>query len=133
MTNIRAICFSLAGILATFSAPTYAVADNITFKVQSMAEQRAQIVFYSQDRRYRWPGPGRAYNLNDYGEHEFKLNCITNEKICYGAWASNDRVTWGSGHGDNGGCSNCCYTCSGGGSTRLIVLRNSVSRGQRID
>jgi hypothetical protein len=127
MTNIRALCLSLAGILANVGTPTYAVADNITFKVQSMAEQKAQIVFYSQDRRHRWPGPGRAYGLNDYDQHEFKLNCITNEKICYGAWTSNDRVTWGSGHGDHGGCPNCCYTCRGG-STKLIVLRNPVSR-----
>jgi hypothetical protein len=132
MTPMRALCFSLAGILASSIAPTYAVADSMTFRVQSMAENKAQIAFYSQDRHVRWPGPGRAYSLNDYDKHEFSLNCISNEKICYGAWTSNDRITWGSGHGDHGSCSNCCYTCSGG-STRLIVLRNTVSRGQRID
>ena len=132
MTNTRAICFSVAGILAGFSVPTSAVADSMTFKVQSMAEDRAQIVFYSQDRHHLWPGPGRAYGLNDYGEHQFSLNCITNEKICYGAWTGNNQTTWGTGHGDHGSCSNCCYTCSGG-STKLIVLRNPVNRGQRID
>jgi hypothetical protein len=115
-------------MLAAVAAPTNAVADSITFRVQSMAAQKAQIVFYSQDRRHRWPATGRAYDLNDYNAHSFKLNCISNEKICYGAWTTpNQQHTWGSGPGDHGGCSGCCYTCRGN-STQLIVLRNPVRR-----
>jgi hypothetical protein len=118
----------LALVCAIVGTPTQAAADNITFRVKSMAEQRAQIMFYSQDRRVHWPGGGQAYSLNDYSEHEFKLNCVTDEKICYGAWTTpNQRFTWGSGVDGRGSCSGCCYTCRGT-RTELIVLRNTVQR-----
>ena len=127
MKKRRAIV--LVAILgAIFTGPKDAIADSITFNIQSMAQEKAQIVFYSQDRNYRWPGPGRAYDLSDYGKHQYKLNCITNEKICYGAWSvPNRRFTWGAGPGTRGACSGCCYTCRGN-STQLIVLRHTVSR-----
>jgi len=130
MSKIRVIsAFLLALATAALAAPTSAGADTITFRVQSMAEQRAQIVFYSQDRRVRWPANGRAYSLNDYDEHTYKLNCITNEKICYGAWTtSGQRVSWGTGQGDHGNCARCCYTCRNSNTTQLIVLRNSIRR-----
>jgi hypothetical protein len=130
MNTVRAIWISLACSLFAISiATTDAVAENLTFRVQSMASQKAQIVFYSQDRRIRWPGPGRAYSLNDYEEKSFPLSCITNEKICYGAWTTpNQKFTWGTGPNDGGGCRGCCYTCGGGGRTQLIVLRNPVRR-----
>lgn len=132
MSKIRLLSALLVALTmaaaAAFVAPTSAAANTLTFRVQSMAAQRAQIVFYSQDRRHRWPASGRAYSLNDYDEHSFKLSCITNEKICYGAWTtSGQQASWGTGQGDHGNCSSCCYTCRGN-STQLIILRNPVRR-----
>jgi hypothetical protein len=121
--------FSLGALLFCSAIPQKSMADNLTFRVQSMAQQRAQVVFFSQDRNVRWPGPGRAYTLSDYDTHSFKLNCLTREKICYGAWTSpNQQFTWGTGPGGRGSCSGCCYTCEGGDSTNTIVLRNPVRR-----
>ena len=69
MNRMRVVWISLAcSLFAVLTTTTDTFADNITFRVQSMASQKAQIVFYSQDRHIRWPGPGRAYSLNDYGE-----------------------------------------------------------------
>jgi hypothetical protein len=127
---IRAIWIACVSLFVVFAAPTGAIADKITFNVQSMAQQKAEIVFYSLDRRVHWPGPGpdRVYPLKDYGVHHFSLSCITNEKICYGAWTvPNRQFTWGEGPGGRGSCSDCCYTCRGNG-TELIVLRNRVRR-----
>ena len=126
---IRAMWIACVSFVV-LAGPTGAIADQITFNVQSLAQQRAEIVFYSQDRRVHWPGPGpdRVYPLRDYGEHHYTLNCIRNEKICYGAWTvPHQQFTWGSGPGGRGGCSDCCYTCRGN-STQLIVLRNTVRR-----
>ena len=54
---------------------------------------------------------------------------MTHENICYGAWTTpNQKYTWGSGPNDRGSCEGCCYTCDGGGKTKLIVLRNSIRR-----
>lgn len=129
MNTIRTMCISLAGSLLAISvANTNVFADDITFRVQSMAAQKAQIVFYSQDRRVRWPERGQAYRLDDYKEKKFPLSCITNEKICYGAWTTpNQKFSWGMGPGGRGGCDDCCYTCRGR-KTELIVLRNTVIR-----
>ena len=108
---------SFATFLAVFligalAAPTVATAQQLTWEVQSMYPNKVQIEFYSQDRRHAWPGGNRAYNLNDYETHTYRLNCIAGEKICYGAWVTgNSSRYWGVGMNNRHGCKGCCYTC----------------------
>jgi hypothetical protein len=96
---------------------------DMTFKVRSNHTNKVQISFYSADRKgYQWPGPGRAFNLDDDDVHEFRIACLAGEKICYGAWVTGDSSSfWGVGLDNKARCSNCCYTCSGG-TTRIINL-----------
>jgi hypothetical protein len=128
MRTIWATMWALIVVFAGF-APTAGYADNLTFRVKSMSESKVQIEFFSQDRRHSWPGGGEAYNLNDYDEHEFKLNCVNSEKICYGAWVTgNSNRYWGVGIKGNESCTGCCYTCRGSNQTEHIVLRSPVRR-----
>jgi hypothetical protein len=120
--------FVPALVLAFFAAPKEAAAESLTFRVKSMAERNVQIQFFSQDRRHVWPSANRAYKLNDYGEHDFKLGCIKSENICYGAWITGNSSTyWGVGADGSAACQGCCYTCQGG-ITRHIVLRDPIRR-----
>jgi hypothetical protein len=115
-------------LFAVFAAPTDAAAEDMTFRVKSMAENKVQIRFFSRDRKVRWPAVGRAYGLNDYNEHEYKLNCINGERVCYGAWITgNASRYWGVGSEGKEACQGCCYTCRGR-DTQLIVLRATVRR-----
>lgn len=115
-------------LFAISAAPKDAAAEDETFRVKSMSESKVQIQFFSQDRRHRWPSVDRAYDLNDYGEHEFKLGCINGEKICYGAWVTgNSRRYWGVGSDGKAACQGCCYTCEGK-NTKQIVLRSPIAR-----
>ena len=53
--------------------------------------------------------------IKDYKVHEFKLNCIAGEKVCFGAWVrGNDKQYWGVGHHGRNKCTSCCYTCQQG-------------------
>ena len=72
MKKILAMWVFLPALLfAVFAAPTDAAAEDMTFRVKSMAENKVQIRFFSRDRKVRWPAVGRAYGLNDYNEHEY--------------------------------------------------------------
>ena len=129
MRKMRAIsAFIAALLLLVLAAPKQAAAENEVFTVKSMAENNVQIVFFSMDRRARWPAAGRAWNLRDYKEHKFPLSCINGEKICYGAWLTgNARTYWGKGADGKAACDACCSTC-GGSDPRTIVLRDPVRR-----
>ncbi|SRR5260370_20813223 len=120
--------FSTSLLFMIFAGSGIAVAEDETFRVKSMAEKNVQIEFFSEDRHHIWPGNGRAYDLNDYNEHDFRLNCVNGEKICYGAWIrSNSNTYWGSGANGSAGCTDCCVACAGG-HTREIILRDPVHR-----
>lgn len=115
-------------LLAVFAAPKSAVAETEVFRVKAISEARVQIVFFSKDRHIRWPATDRAFDLNDFNEHDFKLACVNGEQICYGAWvAGNGKRFWGVGADGKAGCANCCYTCEGK-NTREVVLRNPIDR-----
>jgi hypothetical protein len=126
MCAIRVFLLALA--FATFAAPKDAAAENEIFRVKSMSESKVQVQFFSMDRHHRWPSVDRAYDLNDYKEHEFKLGCINGEKICYGAWVTGTSSRyWGVGSNGKAACTGCCYTCEGK-NTRVIVLRSPITR-----
>jgi hypothetical protein len=115
-------------LLMTLGASTPAIAEDETFHITSMADKDVQIEFFSEDRHSAWPGNGMAYKLNDYKEHNFKLACINREKICYGAWITNNpNVYWGAGPHGSAGCSDCCVECRGG-QVREIILRDPIHR-----
>lgn len=63
--------------------------SDMTFRFQSEYKYKAQVKFFSQDRKgYEWPGGGKAYNLDDSDVHAIKLRCLGGEKICYGGWVT---------------------------------------------
>ena len=83
-----------------------------TWTVKSMYQYRVQIAFYSRERNHEWPGNGQAWDLNDYNNHTYTLNCRRGEKVCFGAWVTgNASKFWGVGFGGKQGCSTCCFLC----------------------
>ena len=106
-----------SGVVTT----TTAQADTLTFKVQSSTDYEMRIAFYSTTRNVYWPGGGKSYRLLDYDEKNISLSCNRNERICYGAWDETGRH-WGVGQAREYGCTNCCYTCKGVYTTKLINL-----------
>ena len=98
-----------------------ALAENVTFNIKSNHPNKVQVEFYSQNRNHAWPGGNKAYNLNDYDMHNYRLTCNAGEKICYGAWVSgNSSKYWGVGMNNRQRCSNCCTTCNGGSITYTL-------------
>ncbi len=94
----------------------YASADTLEFNVDSQYPYTIQLEFYSQNYNRSWPGGGRAYEISDYDNHTYVLNCQTGEKICYGAWAKGKGSTyWGVGANNRYSCKRCCYYCGGSG------------------
>jgi hypothetical protein len=83
-----------------------------TFVVTNNDRYTVGLEFTSQSRRDAvWPGDNRQYTLA--GEQTYNLNCQPGEKICYGAWRENQRVTWGTGRNNRESCEHCCVTCGG--------------------
>lgn len=103
------------------SAATPASADQLTFWVKAENDYTTRIEFSSSRNRY-WPGDGKSWVIDDYETHKYVLNCRSGEKICYGAWEPETGTRWGVGYQRDRTCSNCCYTCNGNTSTRLIRL-----------
>jgi hypothetical protein len=105
----------LIALVASLLGPLSAFADTLTFNVRSFHKNSVDIAFYSQNRNQQWPAPGKVYTISDYDVHHYRVDCLTGEKVCYGAWVRNqDSSYWGAGHGGKAGCSGCCYTCNGG-------------------
>jgi hypothetical protein len=108
-------CAAAAVCVGFFPTGALAQASNLTFRMKSNHPNKVQVEFYAQSRNHAWPGGTKAYNLDDYNEHSFTLNCRTGEKICYGAWLSgNQKRYWGVGMNDKQSCTGCCTTCNGG-------------------
>lgn len=112
----------LIGLATTLLAPTSAFAESLTFNVRSFHKNQVDVAFYSQSRGVKWPSGGTGWIISDYEVHNYKLNCIRGEKICYGAWVrGSGAFYWGVGEGDKYSCPKCCYVCDGG-STPTINL-----------
>ena len=83
-----------------------------TWTVKSMYQYKVQIAFYARERNHEWPGNGQAWDLNDYNNHTYTLNCRQGEKVCFGAWVTgNSSKFWGVGFGGKQGCPSCCFFC----------------------
>jgi hypothetical protein len=103
--------------------PALSYADTITFQMRSNAEYSVALEFTSQDRDHQWPGNDKAYKIDDFEIHRYKLKCVTGEQICYGAWVEGDDTQyWGVGMNNSQRCSDCCYVCNGGSKVQLINL-----------
>lgn len=119
---LRLVALFAVLVTTTFAATGVAQADNLTFKVRSTYDYTQRISFYSKTYDREWPGNGRSWVIDDYETTNYKLNCTRGERICYGAWEDEGDLHWGVGRDAEFGCSNCCYTCNGNTSTRLITL-----------
>lgn len=108
--------FFLVTLAALWLASGLASAETLTFKVRSFHQNQVDIAFYSKNRgNTSWPGGGKVWTIKDFAVHDYKLNCVAGEQICYGAWVRGaDGTYWGTGHGGKRGCKSCCYTCNGG-------------------
>jgi hypothetical protein len=85
----------------------------LEWDIKSNFQYKSAIKFYSETRKgHEWPSSREMWLLNDYATHKFRLGCVVGEKVCFGAWSTdNNRTYWGVGHGNRSGCSNCCHTC----------------------
>jgi hypothetical protein len=112
----------LVCLLLMSTTLTWAQKSSLTFRFESEYDEKISVVLYSSDRKgYQWPEPGRVYVLRPGTEADFKIGCLGGEKICYGAWVTEEQSTyWGVGRNRHG-CKKCCFTCDGG-STPLIGL-----------
>lgn len=87
-------------------------ATTMVWQVKSLYQYKVQIAFYARERNHEWPGNGQAWDLNDYNNHTYTLNCRPGEKICFGAWVTgNAKRFWGVGFGGRQGCASCCFNC----------------------
>jgi hypothetical protein len=124
MQSMRRLILTLmlalfAGSLALAMA---AKADTMVWPVKSLFPYKVQVEFYSESRKWEWPGSGEAYSLNDSRTHRFSLNCNSGEKICLGAWVTgNADKYWGVGLHNKHSCRNCCYVCGGGDIPRQVL------------
>lgn len=85
---------------------------SMIWTVKSMYQFKVQIAFYSRERSHEWPGNSQAWDLNDYNNHTYTLNCRRGEKVCFGAWVTgNAKKFWGVGFGGKQGCASCCFHC----------------------
>ena len=103
---------------------TPASADDVTIHVKSSYPYIVYLEFYSTIRNAAWPGGTLAYKLDDYETKRVTLSCRSGEKICYGAWTSDRRTTWGVGRGGGGTCRGiraCCFTCGEGDVSFTLV------------
>jgi hypothetical protein len=122
MKMLRLVAALLLGLTATFALPAPAEADTLVWRFKSNYRYKVQVAFYSQNRAHVWPGVNRAYGLDDYAEHTYRLECRSGEKICFGAWVTGRGNTyWGVGPNDKYRCTACCAIC-GGGPTKTQVL-----------
>jgi hypothetical protein len=117
MTMCRSVIVAALLVLCggSLALPTTAAAETMTWRVKSTYKYKVQVAFYSQARKYEWPGGGDAYNLNDSETHEYPIRCEEDEKICFGGWVTgNAKKYWGVGYNNAHDCTNCCFLCGGG-------------------
>lgn len=110
-------------VVALWALAGAAHADTITFKFRSNAENSVGLEFSSQMRDHQWPGNDRAYKIDDYEVHSYKLSCVSGEQICYGAWVEGDETQyWGVGMNNEEHCTDCCFVCNQNSKVKLINL-----------
>jgi hypothetical protein len=99
---------------------------DITWNIGKNFGGTLALSFYSASRRgLSWPGGGRVYVLNDQSSHQYELNCLVGEKICYGAWFNGNPggTYWGAGSGGLNACTNCCSVCNGAEYTANLTFQ----------
>jgi hypothetical protein len=112
----------LALFTGSLALATAAKADTMVWPVKSNYPYKVQVEFYSESRKWEWPGGGEAYALNDSKTHQFSLTCNSGEKICLGAWVTgNASKYWGVGLRRAHSCQNCCYVCGAGDIPRQVL------------
>lgn len=117
-----AALFVLAGAFAGSVLP--AAAADVTFIMRNSHPNAVEVELYSQDRDHVWPGGNQVYYLDDGETKEIPLSCSEGEQICYGAWVSGDKGTyWGTGPENAETCEDCCYTCTGGETEEINLIR----------
>jgi hypothetical protein len=124
MKTVTRIFLTLVlGLVAgTMFQPVESKAETMLWRVKSLYPYRVQLEFYSENRKFEWPGGGQAYAENDSRTHRFSLTCNAGEKICLGAWVTgNAEKYWGVGLHNKYGCSNCCFTCGDSEIPRQVL------------
>ncbi|WP_439611625.1 hypothetical protein [Reyranella sp.] len=117
------ICVAMTALASLFAVGSAQADETFTFRVKSDYQYKVQIAFFSQSRSYVWPGPGRAFSLDDARTQSFPLSCESGEKICYGAWVTGDgNLSWGVGPKNDQGCKNCCFVCGDADMTPVLTL-----------
>lgn len=89
--------------------------NEIVWYFQNNYGRQIQYKLYSWDRNWAWPSGNRVFVLPANREtYKTKIQCKRGEKVCYGAWQTNNRrIFWGVGYNARYNCNNCCYTCKG--------------------
>ncbi len=117
------IVVAVAAMTSLFAVGSAHADETFTFRVKSDYQYKVQIAFFSQSRNHVWPGPGRAFSLDDSQTQSFPLSCESGEKICYGAWVTGDgNLSWGVGPKNDQGCKNCCFICGDADMTPVLSL-----------
>ena len=120
---LRICCIALIvfffGLLAI---PTPVTAEEMNWTLTSKHQYKVQFKLYSNDRNHVWPSASTAWDLDDYASHTVHINCITGERICYGAWQTgNSNIYWGGGYGNRQHCDNCCAVCGDGDVDKTLL------------
>ncbi len=120
--TLAAVC-AVVAIFGLASGPVWSEQEHdLTFRIKSSYRLKVQVAFYSQNRDHSLPGPGRAYDIDNYRKHEYTLRCRRGERICYGGWVEGDaKRYWGVGLNNRHRCETCCYVCNNN-ETRVIDL-----------
>jgi hypothetical protein len=110
------VCQAVSVTMALNASEAKRPQPTITWQIIDNTRAQLSIAFYSQNRaQTAWPGWGHNWSLTQR-ESTFGLNCQAGEKICYGAWITNniDGPYWGVGPYSRHGCTKCCAVCDGG-------------------
>ncbi|EJN13173.1 hypothetical protein PMI42_03465 [Bradyrhizobium sp. YR681] len=112
-----------APVRQTFDlASSYTPTPTITWNIENATSRTLSVAFYSQTRHWGWPNWDKNWTMNK-GNNSHTLNCIKNEKICYGAWVLGQAKGphWGAGMYAKEACKGCCTSCDGGTYTARLV------------
>jgi hypothetical protein len=110
----RRLAVAVLAFLGLALVATQAYAQGMTWQVTSNDKFKVLFKLYSQDRNHVWPNSSEAWEISDYRQHSYPVNCQPHEKICYGAWQEgNDSTYWGCGHNCEQRCDTCCHYCDG--------------------
>lgn len=117
------IVLAVAALTSVFAIGSAQAEETFTFRIKSDYQYKVQVAFFSQSRNFVWPGPGRAFSLDDSQTQSFPLRCQSGEEICYGAWVTGDgTLTWGVGPKNDQSCKKCCFVCGDGDMSPVLTL-----------